>query len=68
MNARKEGKTPKSVTVYTSPSCSWCHTLKSYLRKNQVRFGEVDISRDQRAAEELVRRSGQQGVVETESI
>jgi glutaredoxin-like YruB-family protein len=61
-----EGKPAKNVTVYSTPTCSWCTTLKAWLRKNNVYFTDVDVSRDQHAAEELVRRSGQQGVPQTE--
>jgi glutaredoxin-like YruB-family protein len=61
-----EDKPSKSVTVYTTPSCPWCTTVKNYLRQNRVSYHEVDVSRDQRAAEELVRKSGQQGVPQTE--
>ncbi len=60
--AEKEGKPSYSVTVYSTPSCSWCTTLKSYLRKNSIQFTDIDVSRDQNAAMEMVRRSGQQGV------
>lgn len=62
----KEGKPSKSVTVYSTPACSWCVTLKSYLRKNRIPFTDVDVSRDPHAAEELVRRTGQQGVPQTD--
>ncbi len=55
-----------SVTVYTTPTCSWCNTLKSHLRKHRIIYNEVDISRDQSVAEDLVRRSGQQGVPQTD--
>jgi glutaredoxin-like YruB-family protein len=61
-----EEKPQKSVTVYSTPTCTWCNTLKGYLRKNHVRFRDIDVSRDQRIAEELVRKSGQQGVPQTE--
>ncbi|MCA9551878.1 MAG: thioredoxin family protein [Myxococcales bacterium] len=63
-----EGKAPRrhSVTVYTTPTCSWCTRLKSYLRQNNVAFREVDVSRDAQAAADLVRRSGQQGVPQTD--
>jgi len=64
--AKAEGKIAKRVTVYSTPTCSWCNTLKSWLRKNHVQFSEVDISRDERAAQDLVARSGQQGVPQTE--
>ncbi len=59
-------KVTKRVTIYTSPTCSWCNTTKSYLRKNNINFREIDISKNQKAAEELVRRSGQQGVPQTD--
>lgn len=56
----------KSVTVYSTPSCPWCTTLKNYLRKNGIRFTDIDVSRDQHAAEDMVRKSGQQGVPQTD--
>ncbi len=63
--AEKEGIPVKSVTVYSTPTCSWCGTLKSYLRKNGIRYTEIDVSRDENASREMVRRSGQQGVPQT---
>lgn len=60
--AEKEGKPSYSVTVYSTPTCSWCNTLKTYLRKNRIQFTDIDVSRDQNAAREMVNRSGQQGV------
>ncbi|GAB4293015.1 MAG: hypothetical protein Kow0068_18190 [Marinilabiliales bacterium] len=64
--AKKEGKTPKRVVVYTSPTCTWCNAIKSYFRKHNIRFREVDVSKDPQAARELVKRSGQQGVPQTD--
>ncbi len=61
-----EGKPQKRVVVYSTPSCPWCNTLKNYLRSHHIPFRDVDVSRDQTAAEELVRRTGQQGVPQTE--
>lgn len=62
-----DGKKPaKRVVVYSTPTCPWCNTLKRYLRKNNIAFRDVDVSRDQSAAEELVRKTGQQGVPQTE--
>ncbi len=65
-DANEDGPKQPSVTVYSTPSCSWCNTLKSHLRKHKVRFSDIDVSRDQAMAEELVRKSGQQGVPQTE--
>ena len=59
-------KPQKRVTVYSTPTCSWCNTLKTHLRKHRIRFTDVDVSKDQAAAEAMVRRSGQQGVPQTD--
>ncbi len=64
--AGEEGKPRKYVVVYSTPSCPWCNTLKNYLRSHHIPFRDVDVSRDQHAAEELVRKTGQQGVPQTE--
>ncbi len=50
------------VTVYTSPGCPPCGLVKTYLRDNGISFRSVDISRDERAARDIVRRSGQRAV------
>lgn len=60
--AQSGGKKQKSVIVYTTPTCPHCNSLKTYLRKNSIPFRDVDVSKNQREAEEMVRRSGQQGV------
>jgi glutaredoxin-like YruB-family protein len=50
------------VTVYSGPGCPACGQAKQYLRSNGISFGEIDISRDQRAAEDIARRSGRMAV------
>lgn len=58
-----EGEAPqKRVTVYTTPTCTWCNALKAHLRKHGIRFTEVDVASDPNAAEEMVSKSGQRGV------
>jgi len=56
----------KQVIVYSTPSCSWCTTLKTYLDQNQIRYREINVAADTTAAEAMVRKSGQQGVPQTE--
>lgn len=50
------------VTVYTTPTCPWCRRAKAWLSQQGVRYVEKDVARDQNAAQEMVRRSGQMGV------
>ena len=65
-NADSTTSAPPRVTVYSTPTCPHCTTVKSYLRKNRIRFNDIDVSRDTRAGEELTRRSGSMGVPQTD--
>lgn len=60
-----ENKIPR-VIVYSTPSCSWCNTLKSFLKKHNVVFQDIDVAANEKAAAEMVKKSGQQGVPQTE--
>jgi len=64
--SEKGGKTQKRVTVFGTPSCSWCTTIKTHLNKNGIKYSYIDVSKDQKAAEAMVARSGQQGVPQTD--
>lgn len=59
-------KAVRNVTVYTTPTCSWCTTIKRHLQENGIQYREVNVAADQKAAEEMVKKSGQQGVPQTE--
>lgn len=61
-----EEKPQKNVTVYTTPTCSWCTTLKRHLDEYGIRYREVNVAADQKAAEEMMKKSGQQGVPQTD--
>ncbi|MHB9145496.1 MAG: glutaredoxin family protein [Symbiobacteriia bacterium] len=50
------------VTIYSTPSCSWCRAAKQFLAENDIPFEDVDVSRDRTRAEEMVQKSGQMGV------
>jgi glutaredoxin 3 len=51
-----------TIVVYSTPTCPWCHRAKEFLRKQGVDFRDVDVSRDQQAAQDMVRRTNQMGV------
>jgi glutaredoxin-like YruB-family protein len=66
VSANGDEKPQKNVTVYTTPTCTWCNTIKRHLQENRIQFREVDVASNQKAAEEMVRKSGQQGVPQTD--
>jgi glutaredoxin-like YruB-family protein len=50
------------VIVFSTPSCSFCNQAKRYFKEKNIRFTDVDVSRDQSAARDMMRRTGQMGV------
>jgi glutaredoxin 3 len=37
------------VTVYSSPTCGYCHMVKEYLKSKKVAYKELDITKDEAA-------------------
>lgn len=52
----------REVIIYTTPTCGYCHQAKRYLAEKGVNYTEIDVSTDEAAAEDVVRRTGQFGV------
>jgi len=52
----------KKVKVFSTPTCPYCVMVKNYLSENKIAFEDVDVSKDEDAAREMVGRSQQIGV------
>ena len=52
----------KSVKVYSTSTCSYCHMAKAFLTKNNIEFESLDVGTDQAAKQEMIDKSGQMGV------
>lgn len=50
------------VIIFSTPTCSFCNAAKRYFREKNIRFTDVDVSRDESAARDMMRRTGQTGV------
>lgn len=50
------------VKVYSTPTCPYCNMAKDYLTSKNISFQNIDVSTDSKAAEEMVKLSGQMGV------
>jgi len=50
------------VKVYVSPACPYCYTLKEFLKKNGIEFEEIDVSKDEKQLQKMIKDSGQMGV------
>jgi len=50
------------IKVYGSPSCPYCFTLKEFLKRHNIEFEDIDVSTDERALEEMIKKSVEMGV------
>lgn len=50
------------ITIYSTPTCPWCHKAKEYLDSKNVEYEDVDVSENTQRAHEMVEKSGQMGV------
>ena len=50
------------VKIYSTPTCVYCRTLKEYLKRNEIAFQEVDVSKDEKELQDMIKKSGQMGV------
>lgn len=50
------------VILYRTEQCPWCHKAAEYFKKHNIKFVAKNVNEDDRAAEEMIRKSGQRGV------
>ncbi|MEY2671587.1 MAG: hypothetical protein RL687_4 [Candidatus Parcubacteria bacterium] len=51
-----------TVTVYSTPTCHFCHMAKDYFKENNVAFEDFNVSEDLGKRQEMIQKSGQMGV------
>jgi len=52
----------KSVTIYSTPSCHFCHLAKDFFTENNVEYTEFDVASDLDKRKEMMDMTGQMGV------
>jgi glutaredoxin-like YruB-family protein len=52
----------KSVTIYSTPVCHYCHAAKEFFNENNVAFEEINVAADQDKRQEMIEMTGQMGV------
>ncbi len=52
----------KTITIYSTPSCHFCHLAKDYLTTHNIAFHDIDVTVDMTARKEMVEMTGQMGV------
>jgi len=50
------------VIVFSTPTCIWCKKVKEYLKSINQNFTDIDVSKNVAARNDMMRKSGQEGV------
>ncbi len=50
------------IKMYSTQTCPYCLMAKHFLRQHKIKFEDINVSKDHKAAEKMVRKSGQYGV------
>jgi glutaredoxin 3 len=52
----------KPVTIYSTPTCHFCHAAKDFFAANSVPFIDINVATDLDRRKEMIEKSGQMGV------
>lgn len=48
--------------VYSTTACPYCDMAKDFLKEHKIGFEDIDVGKDKKAAQEMIKKSGQMGV------
>ena len=54
--------TQTQVTIYSTPTCHFCHAAKDFFTENNVKFTDYNVGTDLAKRKEMIEKSGQMGV------
>ena len=54
--------TKPHVTIYSTPTCHFCHAAKDFFAENKIPFTDYNVATDLAKRKEMVEKSGQMGV------
>jgi len=54
--------TTPNVTIYSTPTCHFCHMAKDFFKANNVTYTEYNVATDIDKRKEMMEKSGQLGV------
>lgn len=52
----------KTVEIYSTPTCHFCHMAKDWLHEKKVGFTDFNVAEDMDKRKEMVEMTGQMGV------
>ena len=51
-----------NITLFKTALCPWCHKTEEFFKKYKIKYKAIDVGKDHKGAQEMIKKSGQQGV------
>jgi glutaredoxin 3 len=55
-------QTTKSITIYSTPTCHFCHQAKDFFTANNIAYTDYNVAEDADKRTEMMNKTGQMGV------
>ncbi len=52
----------KNVTIYSTPTCHYCHLAKDFMTAHDIKFTDYNVATDLQRRKEMIDKTGQMGV------
>lgn len=52
----------KKVTIYSTPTCTYCNMTKQFFKDNNIQYEEFNVASDAIRRQEMIDKSGQMGI------
>ena len=52
----------QNVTIYSTPTCHFCHMAKEFFKENNIAYTEYNVASNLEKRQEMMEKSGQMGV------
>ncbi len=50
------------IILYRTEHCPWCHKAEEFFKAHKISYATKDVGEDDKAAEEMIKKSGQRAV------
>jgi len=50
------------ILLYRTSTCIWCHKTEEFFNQHKIKFTNVWVDKDKKAAHDMIQKSGQMGV------
>lgn len=51
-----------AITLYGTSECPWCHKARDFLKSHKIKFNDLNVGENEKAAKEMIKKSHQRGV------